>query len=47
MDNMSFHYSAYISPLFKRAGVKLMYLPIYSPNLNPIKEFFGKLKEFI
>jgi transposase len=29
------------------AGVKLMYLLPYSPNLNLIKEFFAKLKAFI
>jgi len=47
MDNTSFHYSAYIGSLFEQAGVRLMYLPAYSPDLNPIKEFFSKLKEFI
>jgi transposase len=30
-----------------KAGVKLVYLPLYSPDLNPIKEFFTKLKAFI
>jgi transposase len=29
------------------AGVKLAYLPPYSPDLNPIKEFFAELKAFI
>jgi transposase len=29
------------------AGVKLVYLPPYSPNLNPIEEFFAELKAFI
>jgi transposase len=29
------------------AGFKLLYLPPYSPDLNPIKEFFAKLKHFI
>jgi hypothetical protein len=47
IDNASFHHLAYIGSLFKRAGVKLVYLPAYSPDLNPIEEFFGKLKEFI
>ena len=47
IDNASFYYLAYISSLFKRASVKLVYLPVYSPNLNPIKEFFSKLKKFI
>ena len=29
------------------AGVKLVYLPPYSPDLNPIEEFFAELKSFI
>jgi transposase len=29
------------------AGVKLLYLPLYSPDLNPIEEFFAELKAFI
>jgi transposase len=29
------------------AGVKLLYLPPYSPDLNPIEEFFAVLKAFI
>jgi transposase len=27
--------------------VKLVYLPPYSPDLNPIEEFFAELKAFI
>jgi transposase len=27
--------------------VKLIYLPPYSPDLNPIEEFFAELKAFI
>jgi transposase len=29
------------------AGVKLMYLPPYSPDLKPIEEFFAELKALI
>jgi hypothetical protein len=35
MDNASFHHSARIEQLCKEAGVKLLYLPPYSPDLNP------------
>ncbi|KAI9040295.1 uncharacterized protein KD926_008385 [Aspergillus affinis] len=28
-------------------GVKLIYLPPYAPDLNPIEEFFAELKSFI
>ena len=47
IDNASFYYLPYIATLFKRVGVKLVYLPVYLPDLNLIKEFFSKLKEFI
>jgi transposase len=29
-----------------QAGVKLVYLPPYLPDLNPIKELFSELKAF-
>ena len=47
MDNASFHYSERIEQMCIRAGVKLVYLPPYSPDLNPIEEFFAELKSFI
>lgn len=47
MDNASFHHSEKITQLCADAGVKLVYLPPYSPDLNPIEEFFTKLKAFI
>lgn len=33
--------------MYAEARVKLVYLPPYSPDLNPIEEFFTKLKSFI
>ncbi|KAI2791665.1 hypothetical protein POX_c04532 [Penicillium oxalicum] len=47
MDNASFHHSERIGELCAAAGVKLVYLPPYSPDLNPIEEFFAELKGFI
>ncbi|KAI3112716.1 hypothetical protein CBS147330_9904 [Penicillium roqueforti] len=47
MDNASFHHSERISQMCADAGVKLVYLPPYSPDLNPIEEFFAELKAFI
>lgn len=47
MDNASFHHSDKIEQLCAEAGVKLLYLPPYSPDLNPIEEFFAELKTFI
>jgi hypothetical protein len=31
----------------KDASVKLVYLPVYSPDLNPIEHFFSELNAFI
>ena len=47
MDNASFHHSGRIQQLCNEAGVVLLYLPPYSPDSNPIEEFFGELKTYI
>jgi transposase len=47
MDNASFHHGERVAQLCANAGVKLVYLPPYSPDLNPIEEFFSELKAFI
>lgn len=46
MDNASFHHSEQIEQMCSKAEVKLVYLPPYSPDLNPIEEFFAELKAF-
>lgn len=47
MDNAPFHQPDRIQELCNDAGVKLLFLPPYSPDLNPIEEFFAELKAFI
>jgi transposase len=47
IDNASFYYSERIQQMYDEVGVKLVYLPLYSPKLNPIEEFFTKVKAFI
>jgi transposase len=47
MDNASFHHTERIEQMCHDAGVKLVYLPRYSPDLNLIEEFFAELKAFI
>ncbi len=44
MDNASFHKGPKVQQLYDAAGVKLLYLPPYSPHLNPIEETFGRFK---
>lgn len=47
MYNASFHRSERIEQMCLDKGVKLVYLPPYSPYLNLIEEFFAELKAFI
>ena len=47
MDNASFHHSGRVRQLCSDAGVRLLYLPPYSPDFNPIEEFFAELKAYI
>ncbi|KAF4546962.1 Hypothetical protein D9617_85g015900 [Elsinoe fawcettii] len=47
MDNASFHRSERITEVCEAAGVRLVYLPPYSPDFNPIEEYFGQLKDTI
>lgn len=47
MDNASFHRTEGVRQICLAAGVKLVYLPPYSPDLNPIEELFAELKAFI
>jgi transposase len=47
MENASFHHSERIPQMCADAGVKLIYLPPYSLDLNLIEEFFTELKAFI
>ena len=44
MDNLSAHKVHRIRELIEERGCELLYLPSYSPDLNPIEEAFSKLK---
>ena len=44
MDNLSAHKGARVRGLVEGAGCELLYLPPYSPDLNPIEEAFSKVK---
>ena len=45
LDNLSVHKSARARRLVEAAGCRLLFLPRYSPDLNPIEPAFAKLKQ--
>jgi transposase len=45
MDNVPFHKSIAVRDLFEREGHLLLFLPPYSPFLNPIENMFSKWKQ--
>jgi transposase len=44
MDNLASHKRAGVRESIEAAGARLLYLPPYSPDLNPIELAFSKLK---
>lgn len=44
LDNLSVHKSARAQALVEAAGCRLVFLPTYSPDLNPIEQAFAKAK---
>lgn len=47
MDNLSSHKGERVRELIEERGCELLYLPPYSPDLNPIEEAFSKIKGLI
>src|SRR5215216_6587524 len=47
MDNLSSHKGSRVRELIEERGCTLLYLPPYSPDLNPIEEAFAKLKALL
>jgi transposase len=45
MDNATFHKRADIRTVIANAGHTLDYLPVYSPDLNPIEKKWAQLKK--
>lgn len=47
LDNVSLHKVDGVQQAIEACGASLYYLPAYSPDLNPIEQFFGKLKAIL
>lgn len=47
MDNLSSHKAEGVRECIEKQGAELLYLPAYSPDLNPIEKAWAKLKQLL
>ena len=47
MDNMRSHHAKAVRNLLDSSGIRYIYLPPYSPDLNPIEKLWSKVKAFL
>ncbi len=47
LDNLQAHKVAGVREIIETAGARLLYLPPYSPDFNPIEQIFAKLKALL
>jgi transposase len=47
MDNLGSHKGQAVRRLIRAVGARLIFLPKYSPDLNPIEQVFAKLKHLL
>lgn len=47
MDNLGSHKGKAVRRAIRSAGARLLFLPKYSPDLNPIEQLFAKLKHLL
>lgn len=46
-DNLGAHKPQRIRELIEARGAEVLFLPSYSPDLNPIEEAFSKIKQLV
>jgi len=47
LDNLGSHKGKAVRAAIKAAGARLLFLPKYSPDLNPIEQLFAKVKALV
>lgn len=47
MDNMRSHHAESVKAVLEQSKIKYMYLPPYSPDLNPIEKLWSKIKAYL
>ena len=47
MDNFSVHHVNEVREVLQQAGILVLFLPPYSPDLNPLEEAFSYIKQYL
>ena len=47
LDNCSIHHVHYATEMLEMAGILVLFLPPYSPDLNPMENVFGNVKSYL
>jgi transposase len=47
MDNLGSHKGKAVRQAIRKTGARLLFLPKYSPDLNPIEQLFAKIKHWL
>ncbi len=47
MDNLQTHHANAVKEVIENLNIKVMYLPPYSPDLNPIEKMWSKIKSIL
>jgi len=47
MDNVAFHHNSSVRALIEGSGHHLVFIPAYSPFLNPIENVFNQWKHYV
>ena len=47
LDNCAIHHTDEVTAVAQQAGILLLFLPAYSPDLNPVEKAFGFVKQYL
>ena len=47
LDNINFHKTTKVKSLIEYVGASILFLPTYSPDLNPIEHYWFKIRHMI
>ena len=47
MDNINFHHQKSVAKAIEEVGAKVVFLPPYSPEFNPIENMWSKIKSYL